>query len=93
MTTKNRYSAWSERQALRQADEPGVMDALVCEELSISTRQLRCWLANSVVEITPDLAGTGFHVADVQVIAPPPGAERGSERTSPASRPDDHRGA
>ena len=31
------------QQALRRANEPGVTDALVCEELGISTRQLRRW--------------------------------------------------
>ena len=43
MTRRKRYSAEFKRQALRRADEPGVTDALVCEELGISTRQLRRW--------------------------------------------------
>ena len=36
-------SSRSKRQALRRADEPGVTDALVCQELGISTRQMRRW--------------------------------------------------
>lgn len=43
MARRKRYSAEFKRQALRRADEPGVTDALVCEELGISTRQLRRW--------------------------------------------------
>ncbi len=43
MARRKRYSEEFKRQALRRADEPGVSDALVCEELGISTRQLRRW--------------------------------------------------
>jgi len=43
MSKRKRYSAEFKRQALRRAAEPGVTDALVCEELGISTRQLRRW--------------------------------------------------
>ena len=43
MTRRKRYSAEFKRQALKRSDEPGVTDALVCEELGISTRQLRRW--------------------------------------------------
>ncbi len=43
MAGRKRYSAEFKRQALRRADEPGVTDALVCQELGISTRQLRRW--------------------------------------------------
>jgi len=43
MVRRKRYSAEFKRQALRRAAEPGVTDALVCEELGISTRQLRRW--------------------------------------------------
>ena len=43
MTRRKRYSAEFKRQALKRANEPGVTDALVCEELGISTRQLRRW--------------------------------------------------
>ena len=49
MTRRKRYSAEFKRQALKRADEPGVTDALVCEELGISTRQLRRW-RDAVVE-------------------------------------------
>ena len=43
MGRRKRYSAEFKRQALKRADEPGVTDTLVCEELGISTRQLRRW--------------------------------------------------
>ena len=43
MVRRKRYTAEFKRQALRRANEPGVTDALVCEELGISTRQLRRW--------------------------------------------------
>ncbi len=43
MGRRKRYSAEFKRQALIRADEPGVSDALVCEELGVSTRQLRRW--------------------------------------------------
>ncbi len=38
-----RYSAEFKRQALKRADEPGVTDVLVCEELGVSARQLGRW--------------------------------------------------
>ena len=43
MARRKRYSEEFKRQALNRADEPGVTDALVCEELGVSTRQLRRW--------------------------------------------------
>jgi len=43
MGRRKRFSAEFKRQALKRADEPGVTDALVCEELGVSTRQLRRW--------------------------------------------------
>lgn len=43
MARRKRYSAEFKRQALRRADEPGVTDALVREELGVSARQLRRW--------------------------------------------------
>jgi transposase len=43
MARRKRYSAEFKRQALKRADEPGMTDALVCEELGFSTRQLRRW--------------------------------------------------
>ena len=51
MTKRKRYSAEFKRQVLRRAAEPGVTDALVCEELGVSTRQLhdgRIWFTNTV---------------------------------------------
>jgi len=43
MARRKRYSAEFKRQSLRRANEPGVTDALVCEELGVSARQLRRW--------------------------------------------------
>ncbi len=43
MGRRKRYSAEFKRQALRRANEPGMTDALVCEDLGVSTRQLRRW--------------------------------------------------
>jgi transposase len=43
MARRKRYSAEFKREALRRADEPGVTDVLVAEELGISARQLRRW--------------------------------------------------
>ncbi len=38
-----RYSAEFKREALRRATEEGMTDKAVCDELGISTRQLRRW--------------------------------------------------
>ncbi len=38
-----RYSPEFKREALKRASEDGVTDILVCEELEISSRQLRRW--------------------------------------------------
>ena len=43
MARRKRYSTEFKQQALKRASEPGVTDILVCEELGISTRQLRRW--------------------------------------------------
>ncbi len=43
MTRRKRFSAEFKREALRRADEPGVTDTLVAEELGINTRQMRRW--------------------------------------------------
>lgn len=43
MARRKRYSAEFKRQALKRADEPGITDVLVCEELGMSARQLRRW--------------------------------------------------
>jgi transposase len=43
MTRRKRYSAEFKREALRRANEEGVTDTLVAEELGFSTRQLRRW--------------------------------------------------
>ena len=43
MGRRKRYSEEFKREALRRADEPGVTDVLVAEELGIDARQLRRW--------------------------------------------------
>ena len=43
MTRRKRYSAEFKREALRRANEDGVTDTLVAQELGFSTRQLRRW--------------------------------------------------
>jgi len=43
MGRRKRYSAEFKREALKRANEPGVTDVLVAEELGISARQLRRW--------------------------------------------------
>ena len=46
MSKKKRYKRYSsefKREALRRASEEGVTDIIICEELDISTRQLRRW--------------------------------------------------
>ncbi len=46
MTKKKRYRRYSpefKRQALKRASEECMTDILICEELGISTRQLRRW--------------------------------------------------
>ena len=43
MGRRKRYSAEFKREALRRANEPGVTDVLVAEELGINARQLSRW--------------------------------------------------
>ncbi len=43
MTRRKRYSAEFKREALKRANEEGVTDVLVAEDLGISARQLRRW--------------------------------------------------
>ena len=43
MTRRKRYSAEFKREALKRANEEGVTDVLVAEELEINARQLRRW--------------------------------------------------
>jgi len=43
MTRRKRYSAEFKREALNRANEEGVTDVLVAEELEINARQLRRW--------------------------------------------------
>ena len=43
MSRRKRYSAEFKREALRRANEPGVTDVLVAEELGINARQIRRW--------------------------------------------------
>ena len=42
-TRRKRYSAEFKREALRRAGEEGMTDVQVCEDLGVSTRQLRRW--------------------------------------------------
>ena len=43
MSRRKRYTAEFKREALRRANEEGVTDVLVSEELGINARQLRRW--------------------------------------------------
>ncbi len=43
MSRRKRYSAEFKREALRRANEEGVTDVLVAEELGLNARQLRRW--------------------------------------------------
>ena len=43
MASRKRFSSEFKRQALRRANEPGMTDTLVCEEIGVTTRQLRRW--------------------------------------------------
>ncbi len=46
MTKRGKYKRYSpelKREALRRASEDGVTDKQICDELSISARQLRRW--------------------------------------------------
>jgi transposase len=43
MTRRKRYSAEFKREAIRRANEEGVTDVLVAEELGVNARQLRRW--------------------------------------------------
>ena len=43
MSRRKRYSAEFKREALKRANEEGVTDVLVAEDLGINARQLRRW--------------------------------------------------
>ncbi len=43
MSRRKRYSGEFKREAIRRANEEGVTDVLVAEELGINSRQLRRW--------------------------------------------------
>ena len=43
MSRRKRYSVEFKREAIRRANEEGVTDVLVAEELGINARQLRRW--------------------------------------------------
>ena len=43
MGRRKRYSAEFKREALRRPSEEGMTDVQVCEELGVSSRQLRRW--------------------------------------------------
>jgi len=42
-TKRKRYSNEFKREALKRASEEGMTDVRICEELGVSTRQLRRW--------------------------------------------------
>ena len=68
MARRKRYSAEFKRQVLRRADEPGVTDVLVCQELGVSTRQLRRW-RDAVQEHGEEIAFPGHGKARDQELA------------------------
>jgi transposase len=68
MGRRKRYSAEFKRQALRRANEPGVTDALVAEELGVSSRQLRRW-RDAVTEHGEEQAFPGHGKARDQEVA------------------------
>ena len=43
MSRRKRYSAEFKREVLKRANEEGVTDVLVAEELGLNARQLRRW--------------------------------------------------
>ena len=43
MARRKRYSSEFKLQAIKRADEPGVTDTLVADEIGVSTKQLRRW--------------------------------------------------
>ena len=43
MSRRKRYSAEFKREALKRANEEGITDVLVAEDLGINARQLRRW--------------------------------------------------
>ena len=57
MTRRKRYNAEFKREALRRANEEGVTDVLVAEELGVNARQLRRW--RQVIAIDGDQAFPG----------------------------------
>ena len=61
MTRRKRYSAEFKREALRRANEEGVTDVLVAEELGINARQLRRW--RNAVEQEGEHAFPGVGIA------------------------------
>lgn len=61
MARRKQYSAEFKRQALKRANKPDVTDALVCEELGISMRQLRRW-RNADLFLTASTPVDGLHL-------------------------------
>ena len=67
MGRRKRYSEEFKREALRRADEPGVTDVWVAEELGINPRQLRRWRDASKKHGENAFPGTG-HARDQELM-------------------------
>jgi transposase len=58
-TRKKRYSKEFKREALRRANENGVTDTLVAEEMGVSTRQMLRWRDEAEKHGDDDFPGQG----------------------------------
>ena len=68
MTRRKRYSAEFKREALRRANEEGVTDTLVAQELGFSTRQLRRWRDEAKKDGDNAFPGQDFPKADTRAV-------------------------
>ncbi len=59
MGRRKRYSKEFKREALRRADEAGITDVVVAEDLGISARQLRRWREAAKKHEEDAFPGTG----------------------------------
>ena len=59
MSRRKRYSVEFKREAIRRANEEGVTDVLVAEELGINARQLRRWRSAIKRDGDKDFPGEG----------------------------------
>ena len=72
MTRRKRYSAEFKREALRRANEVGVTDVLVAEELGINARNLRNWHDAAKRDSENAFPGQGSAVAIIGPMSPRP---------------------